>query len=225
MKSIVVASTNPVKVQAALAGFKKMFPEQDFQSEMVVASSEVSDQPATDEETFRGALNRARGAARLAPQADYWIGIEGGVQDCAYPECKGEMMAFAWVVILKDEGGRMRDERERMRDEGERMEDEGGRMKDERGRMAEVNTSSEFGEFLIGKGRTGSFFLPKPVVSLIRQGMELGEADDAIFGRFNSKQENGAVGILTGDVIDRARLYEHAVTLALIPFRNRELYV
>jgi non-canonical (house-cleaning) NTP pyrophosphatase len=58
----------------------------------------------------------------------------------------------------------------------------------------------------------------------VRQGMELGDADDAVFGRSNSKQANGAVGILTGNVIDRAELYEQAVVLALIPFKNPELY-
>ena len=198
MKLIAVASTNPVKVQAALAGFQKMFPEEIFQSEMVNAPSGVRDQPDSDEETFRGALNRAYRATEIAPQADYWIGIEGGVQECAFTGCADEMMAFAWVVILKDEGGRMKDS------------------------PSTVPGSAQ--GLIIGKGRTGSFFLPKAVVRLIRQGKELGEADDAVFGRSNSKQENGAVGILTGDVIDRARLYEQAVALALIPFRNQELY-
>jgi non-canonical (house-cleaning) NTP pyrophosphatase len=76
----------------------------------------------------------------------------------------------------------------------------------------------------MGQGQTGLFLLPPHVAELVRQGNELGEADDIIFGRKNSKQENGAVGILTGDVIDRAAFYEQAVILALIPFRNPELY-
>jgi non-canonical (house-cleaning) NTP pyrophosphatase len=75
-----------------------------------------------------------------------------------------------------------------------------------------------------GSGRTASFLLPEAVASLVRQGKELGEADDLVFERSNSKQENGAVGILTGDVIDRAALYEPAVVLALIPFKNPDLY-
>ena len=76
----------------------------------------------------------------------------------------------------------------------------------------------------VGRGRTGTFYLPPAVTDLIRQGKELGEADDIVFGRNNSKQENGAVGLLTGDVIDRAQLYEHAVILALVPFKNTALY-
>jgi non-canonical (house-cleaning) NTP pyrophosphatase len=76
----------------------------------------------------------------------------------------------------------------------------------------------------VGRGRTGTFFLPPRVAELVRAGKELGEADDIVFGRSNSKQENGAVGLLTGDVIDRAGFYEHAVILALIPFKTPELF-
>jgi inosine/xanthosine triphosphatase len=175
MKTIVLASNNPVKVQAALNGFCRMFPEEKFQAALVSAASEVSDQPMSDKETLRGALNRARNAARLIPSADYWVGIEGGVEDT-----DGEMAAFAWVVVCSQE--------------------------------------------LIGKGRTGTFFLPVQVADLIRQGKELGEADDLVFNRSNSKQDNGAVGLLTGNVIDRAQLYEQAVILALAPFKNTEWY-
>ncbi len=76
----------------------------------------------------------------------------------------------------------------------------------------------------MGKSRTGTFRLPEPVARLVREGRELGEADDVVFGRSNSKQEEGAVGLLTGNVIDRAALYEHAVILALAPFKNPDLY-
>ncbi|MDD5263960.1 MAG: DUF84 family protein, partial [Candidatus Bipolaricaulis sp.] len=67
-------------------------------------------------------------------------------------------------------------------------------------------------------------FLPDTVAALVRQGVELGEADDRVFGRTDSKRDVGAVGLLTGEVIDRTALYEHAVVLALIPFRNAALY-
>lgn len=75
-----------------------------------------------------------------------------------------------------------------------------------------------------GKARTASFQLPPAVVELIDQGMELGHADDMVFKRNNSKQKNGAVGILTNDLIDRVGYYEPAVILALIPFLNEALY-
>jgi len=75
-----------------------------------------------------------------------------------------------------------------------------------------------------GKARTATFQLPKKIQSLINQGIELGVADDMVFKRENSKQGNGAVGILTHDLINRADYYEPAVVLALIPFVNPDLY-
>jgi inosine/xanthosine triphosphatase len=76
----------------------------------------------------------------------------------------------------------------------------------------------------VGRGRSGEFFLPKKVADLVRQGMELGHADDLVFSRNNSKQENGAIGLLTDDAVDRAGLYVPAVVFALIPFKHLELY-
>jgi len=77
---------------------------------------------------------------------------------------------------------------------------------------------------LSGKARSGTFFLPHAVKELIEKGMELGTADDIVFGHTNSKQQGGAVGLLTGNVVNRKQLYEQAVVLALIPFKNKELY-
>lgn len=77
---------------------------------------------------------------------------------------------------------------------------------------------------MISQGRTASFYLPKEIVTLVRMGKELGEADDIVFKRTNSKQSNGAVGILTDDVLTRADYYETAVILALIPFKNPKMY-
>jgi len=77
---------------------------------------------------------------------------------------------------------------------------------------------------IVGKAQTSTFQLPPRIAELINQGMELGHADDLVFNRKNSKQGNGAVGILTNNIIDRIEYYRHAVILALIPFMNQELY-
>ena len=74
------------------------------------------------------------------------------------------------------------------------------------------------------KARTGTFMLPPEIAKLVKSGIELGEADDIVFNQSNSKQKNGAVGLLTNNIITRSSLYEHAVELALIPFINPELY-
>ena len=75
-----------------------------------------------------------------------------------------------------------------------------------------------------GKGRTGTFFLPPQVATLIKQGMDLGQADDIVFNKTNSKQANGAVGLLTADAVTRTTYYQMAVLFALIPFKNPGLY-
>jgi inosine/xanthosine triphosphatase len=75
----------------------------------------------------------------------------------------------------------------------------------------------------IGKARSGAFQLPDEIAALIRQGMELGHADDQVFGQQNSKQRNGSVGLLTGDALTRTGFYAPAVLMALIPFKNPQL--
>ena len=80
-------------------------------------------------------------------------------------------------------------------------------------------------EQMSGQARTALFQLPKSVQTLIEQGLELGDADDRVFGSHNSKQNSGAVGLLTGDVVTRTSLYQQAVILALIPFKNPSLYL
>lgn len=72
--------------------------------------------------------------------------------------------------------------------------------------------------------RTGSFVLPPAIRDHVRGGMELGDADDAVFGTKNAKQGDGTVGHLTRNVINRTSYYSPAVTLAMIPFLWPELY-
>jgi inosine/xanthosine triphosphatase len=75
----------------------------------------------------------------------------------------------------------------------------------------------------IGKARSGAFQLPDEIAQLVRQGLELGDADDQVFGQQNSKQRNGSVGLLTGDALTRTGFYAPAVLMALIPFKNPQL--
>jgi inosine/xanthosine triphosphatase len=95
MKKIIVASGNPVKIQAALQGFQEMFPDEEFQAQGVSVPSGVSDQPIGQQETYDGALNRARNARKEVPNADFWVGIEGG-----NIKIGREMEVMAWIVVL-----------------------------------------------------------------------------------------------------------------------------
>jgi inosine/xanthosine triphosphatase len=74
-----------------------------------------------------------------------------------------------------------------------------------------------------GESRTATFALPDEIASLVRAGVELGEATDRVFGKTDSKRGSGTVGPLTGGVIDRVAYYAHATVLALVPFRNADL--
>jgi inosine/xanthosine triphosphatase len=77
----------------------------------------------------------------------------------------------------------------------------------------------------IGKGKTGHFLLPEGVARLVREeGLELGEADDRFFGRANSKQQEGAIGILSDGRLTRRGLYQQGVTFALLRFVHPEYY-
>lgn len=76
----------------------------------------------------------------------------------------------------------------------------------------------------ISFARTSTFILPPKIADLVKGGMELGDADDVVFGMSNSKQKMGAIGLLTKGLTDRARYYEEAVQKALIPFMNPDLY-
>ena len=76
----------------------------------------------------------------------------------------------------------------------------------------------------IGKAKTATFELPQRIAALVRAGVELGHADDQVFQRENSKQKDGAVGILTNGIIDRTEYYKQAVLLACVPFLHPALY-
>lgn len=71
MKTIIVASTNPVKIAATLRAFKTMFPAETFDISGVSVSSDVAGQPSSDEETLHGAVNRATNTSREIPDADF----------------------------------------------------------------------------------------------------------------------------------------------------------
>lgn len=170
---IVVASHNPVKIDATRAGFETFF--NDVEASGISVGSGVSDQPMSDAETLKGARERASNAQAASPDADFWVGIEGGVH-----RDKLGLTAFAWIVVRGSE--------------------------------------------LIGESRTTTFRLPPEVVELIDRGYELGHANDMVFDEHNSKQQSGAVGLLTNNAITRTQLYTQAVQLALIPILNAEMY-
>jgi len=98
-RRVIVGSTNPIKINAARRAFERLFPDDQFEVAGEEVKSGVSDQPMSDEETLRGATNRADAIATLHPEADYWVGIEGGSEERA-----GDLGTFAWVVVKSAAG-------------------------------------------------------------------------------------------------------------------------
>jgi inosine/xanthosine triphosphatase len=68
-----------------------------------------------------------------------------------------------------------------------------------------------------GVGGSLALRLPERVAALVRGGMELGHAMDAVTGERDVKRGVGAVGILTAGLVDRQAAYEVLVAYALVP--------
>ena len=91
---VVVGSTNPVKVGAVIDAFHQYFPDCTVIGKKV--ASGIKEQPLSEEETVRGARNRARASV---VDGDYGVGLEGGVT-----EIEGVMFECAWCVVVDKEG-------------------------------------------------------------------------------------------------------------------------
>lgn len=76
----------------------------------------------------------------------------------------------------------------------------------------------------IGIGCGGKLLLPEKVASEIRKGKELGPVMDEFIGDHNTKQRQGAVGILTNNLISRTASFEKSVIYALTKFINPNYY-
>jgi len=75
-----------------------------------------------------------------------------------------------------------------------------------------------------GVGGSLAMQLPPAVATMIRDGAELGIAMDQLVGARGTKHGLGAVGILTGGLVDRQRAYELLVVYALASFMRADLY-
>ncbi|MDJ0916617.1 MAG: inosine/xanthosine triphosphatase [Woeseiaceae bacterium] len=91
---VIVASQNPVKLAATRQAFTTLFDGTDVEIIAQSAESGVADQPVSDAETRRGALNRASNASAAQPDADFWVGLEGGIE-----VIDDQLMAFAWMHV------------------------------------------------------------------------------------------------------------------------------
>lgn len=237
---VAVGSRNPVKVNAVKRALETVLERSSLELDLEVKGldvpSEVAAQPFGDvscrrrrtrgdrnrwlrifrvllsfqEETQLGAKNRAEGAYRKYKETNgtyphLAVGLEGGLElSSTIQDANGEgtLWCMAWMAIY-----------------GKRTT-----------LLAECMASANAKFYAADRkpicclSKTGTFLLPSSLARLVLDGMELGHADDKVFGRVNSKQKSGTVGILTDGIINRTEYYEHALILALIPWIRPDVY-
>ncbi|KDN26924.1 inositol monophosphatase [Vibrio fortis] len=90
MKTVIIASLNPAKINAVKSAFEAAFPQQEFDFKGVSVASGVADQPMSNAETYQGAVNRVCNATQAIPDSDFYVGLEAGIEG---------NVTFAWMVI------------------------------------------------------------------------------------------------------------------------------
>lgn len=90
MYHVVAATTNPAKIKAIQLAFEDTFGAGQCRIESVDVASGVSLQPIGNHETRTGARQRVMEARQVRPEADFWVGVEAGIE---------ENMTFAWMTV------------------------------------------------------------------------------------------------------------------------------
>lgn len=96
---IVVASKNPTKLAGVREAFERAFFEETIEVTGIAVDSGVGEQPVGDKQTMLGALSRAQTVREREPDADYWVGVEGGVV-----WYQTELECMAWVAVIGSDG-------------------------------------------------------------------------------------------------------------------------
>jgi inosine/xanthosine triphosphatase len=245
---VAVGTVNPAKIRAVDQALRRAAAESDdddddsfdFEISGFDVDSRVPNQPFGDQETLQGAKNRAQAAYQAYRNAHQRtphlaVGMEGGLEwvdhhhgweqepaneDAAASEtgnddhtgtttatsssssATGKLYCMAWMAIF-----------------GRREA-----ITVELFATAALESYCADNTPVFGLAKTSMFPIPDEVAALVKQGIELGEADDRVFHRVKSKHGNGLVGLLTGGIVDRSEYYEQALVLALSPWMRSDLY-
>lgn len=172
---VAIGSGNPSKIEAVKMAFKAVYPNEQWEFEGAAVKSGISDQPMSDEESIKGATNRAKRAMEQL-KGDFGVGLEGGIQKIG-----NKWFDSGWIVIIDKKG-------------------------------------------TIGIASSLRMQTPPKVMEMVEQGIEVGFADDIIFGTKNSKHSNGHFGLMTNDAVTRSEAYKDAIISALSRFLHPELF-
>jgi inosine/xanthosine triphosphatase len=193
---ICVGSTNPVKIDSVRLAFQQIFPLRELNVFGVNALSEVPEQPFGDDMTIQGAKNRAKNAFDISLQKNEVIpNYSVGLE--------GSNFRIYYLILIILSGGVVEKDNNKLECFAW-------------GAIYDGNT--------FGTARSASVNLPYAISKLVSEGLELGHADDAVFGTVNSKQKEGTIGHLTKGVMTRTQYYIPIVILAFVPFNWPELY-
>ena len=157
---IVIGSINPAKILAV----KQVFTSHDYQFETISVATGVSEQPFTDEETIKGAINRASNAL-YEGQGDIGIGLEGGVHETDI----GLFLCNWGALATNDEP-----------------------------------------PIIAGGAR---ILLPCEIASRLRHGEELGPVMNDYAKKQNIRNSEGAIGVFTNGLLNRADMFTHVTQL------------
>ena len=69
MQTVIIASENPVKINAVKGAFHKVFPNIPFKFVGIDVPSNVSPQPRSEKECIQGANNRVENCKKAIPNA------------------------------------------------------------------------------------------------------------------------------------------------------------
>lgn len=100
---VIVASQNPVKLEAVRQAFAQYFGEIGLEVVGIETPSGVREQPLDVRETAEGALNRAKNIAHH--EADFVVGIEGGL---SFVKPVDEEYGFeqTWAAVIECKTGK-----------------------------------------------------------------------------------------------------------------------
>ena len=73
-------------------------------------------------------------------------------------------------------------------------------------------------------GHGSGFYYPEEVMELVKQGKTVGQSIEERYGIKDVGRKMGAIGFLSKGILDRTKLTEQAVLMAIIPRIRRELY-
>lgn len=224
--TVAVGSSNPSKIRSVQQALEQIITAVPLVLRGYGVESGVSNQPYGDDETRRGAQNRARAAFEAythdhdGEEPHLAVGLEGGLEEVHHVSPNGEnnnddesasltcsnngspLACMAWMAVY-----------------GKRT----AQVLQWTSPVPPVSDVSDTCSW--GMAKTGTFILPPKITQLLRdEGMELGDADDLVFSRTQSKHGSGTVGVLTDGLIDRSKYYEHALILALVPWIRHDVY-